>query len=63
MQSHSFSMFLVVFYTYVLPFVILAVAYSIWRVGINTFEISKSLKQIVDLLNRDNKKSDFDRED
>ena len=47
MQGESFSLFLMLFYTYVMPLIILAIAYSIWRIGINTYEISCSLKELV----------------
>ena len=66
MNGQGYSLFLVVFYTYVLPFVIMAVSYSIWRIGINTFEIQKSLKQLVDIFDSDikkNKESHLDNKD
>jgi len=53
MNSQSYDLFLVAFYTYVLPLIIIAVAYSIWRVGINTFNISEALKEIKDKIDSD----------
>jgi len=54
MSGKSLGLVLIELFAIAMPFITLAVAYAIWRIGINTFEISQTLKEI-------NKKLDSNR--